>query len=723
MSRQLGCPRARRLILAFCGSILLVFAAMPRSLRPTQPVGSGPDSYRRFLESQETDKIPKPLQNEVTVTLKLIQVVVTDKKGNPVTGLKKEDFVIYDNGKRQTLTEFESHELRVPAAKPAPADESITVTPTPASPLLDRKFFLFFDYTYTDPDGARKAAKAAVRFIDNLLPSDEVAVVCCTGMRRLEVREFLTRDHDRVRRALGAFGLAATQDTLTHPADALQQKVAAGASPEAQARATISDKSAPGRDADGYHLAGEQRWLARNFMWALETLAQALRYISGQKTLILFSEGIPGSLINREPPSKGLPSTDWRFAPKEDMNMDLRNAFTDLCRVLATANIAVFPVQTTGPNAASEVKIGAATLREMAEATGGRYFANVYFADKHLNTIQTLTATYYVVGYPISATWDGKYHEIRVEVARPGCQVRAQAGYFNPKPFASYSDVEKLIDLVDLALAERPLSQAPVRFAMQAQPVGAAPAANLAFIASVPVEELGDVAGPKVEVQSLIFDRAENIIDSRRVVTSLSASEKKPVYLFSLLSVPPGKYKCRIVLRNAETGRAAVAGVSAVVPEKAAGDFMIYPPLFLAPGKGARYIGDNPAGTSEENSAEARLAEIFLLDSGAFSPSLEKTIEGGADITAAVRISGPGAKRATFKLASFLVDSATSEQVPVGLDVIKEKNGKDIRIYLIRLHIPEVEPDIYGLHLVAEDTASGAVSHISSDFTIVKKRD
>ena len=51
------------------------------------------------------------LQHEVTVTLKLIQVFVTDKKGNPITDLAKSDFVLHDNGKLQDITDFERHVL------------------------------------------------------------------------------------------------------------------------------------------------------------------------------------------------------------------------------------------------------------------------------------------------------------------------------------------------------------------------------------------------------------------------------------------------------------------------------------------------------------------------------------------------------------------------------------------------------------------------------------
>jgi hypothetical protein len=51
------------------------------------------------------------LQHEVSVVLKLIQAFVTDKEGHPITDLKKSDFILYDNGKLMTITDFEKHFL------------------------------------------------------------------------------------------------------------------------------------------------------------------------------------------------------------------------------------------------------------------------------------------------------------------------------------------------------------------------------------------------------------------------------------------------------------------------------------------------------------------------------------------------------------------------------------------------------------------------------------
>ena len=72
-----------------------------------------------FLVAAGADQAP--LQHEVTVTLKLIQVFVTGPDGKPARDLARSDFVLTDNGKPQTITDFESHVLAIPASERAVA--------------------------------------------------------------------------------------------------------------------------------------------------------------------------------------------------------------------------------------------------------------------------------------------------------------------------------------------------------------------------------------------------------------------------------------------------------------------------------------------------------------------------------------------------------------------------------------------------------------------------
>jgi hypothetical protein len=68
--------------------------------------------------SAQTKTAQELLQHEVIVTLKLVQVYVVDPEGNPARDLEKSDFVLYDNGKLQNITDFEKHFLYVPEVKP-----------------------------------------------------------------------------------------------------------------------------------------------------------------------------------------------------------------------------------------------------------------------------------------------------------------------------------------------------------------------------------------------------------------------------------------------------------------------------------------------------------------------------------------------------------------------------------------------------------------------------
>jgi len=656
-------------------TILLIFAGLCLIAESSSQSSSA---------SQEAVRPQKPLQYEVRVALKLIQVVVTDKKGNPVTDLRKDEFVLYDNGEQKTLTEFEKHILSLPSTK-APAEEKLAPTPLASTPrLLSRKLFFLFDFAYAEPGGIRLAREAALKFIDtSLLPTDEVGVISFSGKRDLQIHEFQTTDHQKIRKAVESLSLQKMTGVLIDPN-------------------AISEPEQVDRGG-----GTRARFVARNFIWALTAFAQALRYVPGQKQIVLFSSGIPGPLIN----SQG------------SMNSDLRDVYTQLGKELATSNISVYPINTEDPKYdprtwKPEPQKGTVTLRELASATGGQYLGNAVNSSEHFEKIQTLTGTYYVLGYSIRETWDGKYHKIKVNVSRPGCEVRAQAGYSDPIPFPEYSDLEKQIQLVDLALAENPLSQAPVRFTMQVLACSVPPQNNLGFVAEIPLDKLGEVAGTKVEAVSLIFNGADDIVDLRRTEADFAALGQKRAYLFSILSVPPGNYKCRVVLRNLETGRAAVAGATAVVPERKAKELLLYPPLLLVPERGAIYIGENVAKGSGSKSGSALFAKAFLFDPAQFAPYLKKSLKRNAEIWAAVRCAGENGSGANLKLSAFLLDSITGKEIPVPLAVIAEKDESGEKAFFIRLQVPEVEPDMYALHLVAENAASGASSRIATNFII-----
>lgn len=666
-----------------------------------QPVNSG----ARPASSQEL-KDRFLLQHQATVTLKLIQVIVTDKKGNPITDLGKEDFTVSDNGEEKKITEFERHSLSVPASE-TPAVERKATSSAPTS-LLGRKFFFLFDAVLVDVKGFRIARDAALRFIQSdLLPEDEVAVLSFLGGRSLRIHESLTQNHAAALSAIGALSPGTLMKQIAS-ADLGNQDEIVGVLITGDGVSTVPASS----------ISSGARIIAGNFIWAMRSLAQATRYIPGKKHLILYSNGIPGAVIGRGEYAAG-------------RNTDLGRDYTEMCNELAASNISVYPVNTADINIGlrridearwKEALTGVPSLREMASHTGGRFLGPADNAAEHMEKVNTLTGTYYVIGYPIGETWDGKYHNIRVKVRRPGAEVNAQPGYFNPKPFSEYSELEKKIDLVDLALADKPLSQEPVRFAVRALPGAGVPPDNLHFIAEVSSAGLGDIAGRRVEFVSILFDALDQIIDLKRVELNLTSEAlgRNRAFLFSALSATPGTYKCRIVLRNMETGRAAVAGSTHAVPDREPGKVVIFPPLFVVSSAEALYLGGGSGkdGQGDRSRVLDQIVGALLFDPKEFCPWLNGPLQSHSSLFASLQCASADGDTSKLSLSASLTDESAGTVSAIPLTVLAEKEGKGTKTFFVRLDIPEVEWGAYILGLVATDRARGLSSRVTQVISI-----
>ena len=650
--------------------------------------------------SQDAARPQKPLQHQVSVALKLIQVFVTDKTGQPVNGLKKDDFILYDDGKRQNLTEFESHVLSLPAPAAQPGKRAAPAPVPPPSRLMNRKFFLFFDYVYNNFSGVKKMGEVALHFIDTQLqPTDEVGVLSITTFKLLQIHLPLTTDHKKVRDLVAKLGPRNANQQFEDPEDEYKRMLEAGNIPDArpEGKTTMPTPDLP--ETDTYEM---WRLSSMTYVDCLTALAWALRSIQGQKNLIMFSQGIPYPVVY---PLLPTPLT-WKYE--------------NMLKEMQTSNVAISSLRMHQGITLGDTKSGAWTLSKTADDTGGQYWGNMYNYEPFASKVNTMTGSYYVLGYPVSEKWDGKFHSIKVEVRRPGCDVRAQNGYANPKLFTAYTDLEKMINLVDVALAEKPISQTPVRFDMAALPRSAEIADNLLLAAAVPMEAIRDMAGKKIEVVSLAFDLTDEIVQMKRTEEIPARAAVGRIHLLSILSVPPGTYRCRIVLRDLETGRAAVAGATTTVPAILASGIKLLPPLLLRPERGAFYFKSHgPSAAPDKKSAAPDLKTLLVFDPSQYAPYLERTLVRGSEAWAVLRCAvgeeGVGSK---LKPSAYLFDKQTRETIPVALTILEERSERGIRTYFVRLAVPNVEPDEYTLYLVAEDEISGAKSEIACDFAV-----
>lgn len=639
----------------------------------------------------QVKKDQEALKHEVTVTLKLVQVYVTDKRGNPVTDLTQDDFVLYDNGKLQTITDFEKHLLIRPEKK---IEEEIAITKLPqpgdVSSLVNRKFFLFLDIDRNNTAGIVKSKKAALHFIDTQLqPTDEVGVFSYSFIVGFNVHQYLTSDHDKARKAIERI----REVPGIRPVDAMGTSSAPMKRGEGETAANIVPDNTMSFLPPPTVQGGEMTAKASSFINIMKELAKALRYIEGYKNIILFSRGIQyGLLFSRD--------------------QALRENYEEMSKELATANTPVHTVNTAPIDVPKMYR--EPVLKMLSELSGGKYFNNVDYYEEVSEQIQNITGNYYVLGYYIDDKWDGKYRKIKVEVKRKGCIVQSQQGYFNPKPFGELSDFEKQLHLIDLALGKGEYYKAPSPFPVAVLPCLVEDKPGLILLSEIFVDDIEEVIGKETEIVTLIFDEEHNIVDSTQGKANLTDVPQKLLHHYVISTLKPGHYECRIILRNLETGRSALGQSPVTVPEVQPSEVTIYSPFILIPNTPCFYL---KALKEEKEKKKKPVQTISLNDIYPFLASnhspLVREIDG--DVRRLLTVLKFKAKDLSDSDIDILVDlvlQPTEEWIPLQYHILDFMEIGNERAFLVELLLPNMDPGQYTLEFFVVHDSEVAASVI-----------
>lgn len=467
-------------------------------------------------EQKESDS----LQHEVTVTLKLVQVYVSDKDGNPIQDLTKEDFLLYDNGHLMKVTNFEAHSLAFPQKKSAKD-----------SPLLNRKFFLLLDAYRNDGMGLKKARTMALHFIDTQVqPEDELGLLSYSIGKGLVIHIPLTKDHHKIRKAINTVKLF------------------------------------PGiTAANGSQTAMEE---TLDFTESMKEFAISLRYVPGYKHIILFSAGLPRSLFYSEDPR-------------------LRTEHEQMAKELASSSSPIFTVNTQGtrdPVEGREYR-GDYTLKQLSALTGGRFFPNIDYQDTVLEDIQNSTGNFYVLGYYVDEVWDGKYHQIKVEVNIKGARVQAQKGYYSPKAFRKFSKVEKRLHLLNLPKNLSPQFGLPKDMPSFSTLWPGPKFSAILFMTEIIPADLEEILADKAELFILVYDSEGVLKAEGKKKVDFSKDPPDRICVYAFYPQPQDKHEFIIVLRNKKTGKTAKAESSVVFPENKDSQAALFHPILFVPGR------------------------------------------------------------------------------------------------------------------------------------------
>ena len=145
-----------------------------------------------------------------------MNVVARDKKGNVVRDLKKEDFTLLEDGKKQQISSFDFENVDQPLTAGAPeatvsgaaGEGNLLRSGKKAAPSLDardrRLMLFFFDFSAMDPEQIDRAADAAKNFVSTKMqPADLVALVSLATNMHVDLD--FTDDKAKITAALSSY--------------------------------------------------------------------------------------------------------------------------------------------------------------------------------------------------------------------------------------------------------------------------------------------------------------------------------------------------------------------------------------------------------------------------------------------------------------------------------------------------------------------------------------
>ncbi len=421
----------------------------------------------RVVAQEPNSGIPSPTVR-VNTRMVLVDVVVIDKQGKPVTGLKPQDFVIEENGKKQQIAAFTTPEdaSKVPAPlplapgiysnKPEYRSEGGPVTVL----LLDAANTPFRDQAY--------ARWQMLKYVqEQLKPDQRVAVFTLTNQLRM-LQDFTT-DPNLLKAALQKIK-PREQDMQSAVPPPLSTAIGTGADPALTT--TLAMMSGEAQAFQSIQVSYELDRRVGVTLDAMRGLARVLGGMPGRKQVVWLTATFPFDLI---PENRNVTEAELAEALPDIHQTGLnthaagalaetqRHAHTEEIREasaqLSAAQVAIYPVDVRGLMSGmemeredsanrqlmdlsqragtrmSDVASSQETMREIAAETGGKVYVNQNEIKAGVDLVMADNNASYTLGYyPENKKWDGKFRTIKVKLDKDGTQLRARRGYYAIDP-------------------------------------------------------------------------------------------------------------------------------------------------------------------------------------------------------------------------------------------------------------------------------------------------
>ena len=526
---------------------------------------------------------------KVETRVVLVDVVVTDRKGAAIPGLRQQDFQVLENGKPQSISAFDEHKNN-----PTPPVDLPVLPPNLQSNRIavksgDSVNVLLIDMLNTQPWYQKDVYNQVARYLETVPAGTQLAIFTLNVQQLRLVRGFST-DTSAPSPELG------TKDSGAVPESAWLNQTPSRTAAELKGLANmIMMQASPAAvDAVKQYLGEEVSERASDrtelTLQAFQHLARYLSGIPARKNVIWFADSFPITFIPE----------DKSHAPKHQEHVQ------QTCDMLTAAQVAIYPISAHGiesdptfqvtdllGNTRESMLYNQATSQIAAEGiaqeTGGRAFYNTNGLDVAMAKAMDEGSHYYTIAYaPANNKTDGKYRRIEVRISDREYKLSFRRGYYaddSHRQKMAESDGDPLIPLIGFGMPNFDQITYQVEAApVQPQPApGARRAGTNTELADPVIRYAADLAVSlrnfsletaadgsrrgRLEVMLVAYDRTGKIVNiSKRAsrfalpAKDLDALLAKGLPLHLEIDVPPGDIYLRTGIYDLKSGSAGTLG-------------------------------------------------------------------------------------------------------------------------------------------------------------------
>ncbi|HSB10824.1 MAG TPA: VWA domain-containing protein [Blastocatellia bacterium] len=574
----------------------------------------------------------KRSQDTIKLKAELVQIdlLVTDKEGKAVSGLKREDFELLDNNKPQLITHF-AYEVSNPVRLKDTTAPQPPIPRTITARELKRVVAFVVDTLHLQYENVYRTQKMLGDFVDNQMQPGDLVLILPTGGGSGLLQQF-TSDRTLLHRAIARLrstpveteGVTTTRSLARDPFAPGRRELPVDSQNRGSGR--LSMPEAP-------RLNPVEEITVRATLDTLDNLIKSMRQLPGRKLAVYVSEGFR---ITDEVGRQELSDTIALAARSNVVfySIDPRGLVAPFPY---DASAGLEMIEERGPMAQQiarmflQNRIDELDSREpltvLANETGGTFFRNNNDINRGLASLLDDNSAYYLLGFqPEPAKWDGKLHKIKVTVRnRPDLAVVARKSYLArsdaPKPAGDDPGVEEVLEAIESPLVRRDIDLRLTALYIdnpQREPIVNMllhiDASKLHFIESegsyhTSLEQVGFV----LDANERTVDKFSNTLELNLKPATYQAALKQGFVATRAMNLKPGTYQLRLFVREVGAGLIGTANDFIDIPDMKS-DRLSASSLFLA--------GQTIQAGKATNSAGATPSQRRFTQNGEFSYSL-----------------------------------------------------------------------------------------------------